>query len=351
MAKRKFIPGLVLFILGAALVAGLIVKLDGQNFIDSLLRVSPKAFFAIFGLTLVAHVLANIRAVVLLRFQGVDISFWKIFMITLAGNSFNYTTPFVFLGGEGIKAYLLKEKHDVPWKTSTSFLVFDRMLEITAAFFVVVVALIVFIVYSGLPGLTKTLLSLAMGIALVAGLIFLVYFQMFRNKKMADPVLKAFSIQNTRIGKFLRKAEKDVMMFFDLGSKAMWYSWGLSILKQIVFLLRHIYLIYFLTGGFHFIASVIALGMLYLGFLIPVPGALGVQEAFQGLSLAVFGFTASQGFALSVVLRGVDILIVFAGFGIMLHYGLSLIAVSAKHVLQFNNDTSNKESSDDEKKA
>ncbi|MDX1535409.1 MAG: lysylphosphatidylglycerol synthase transmembrane domain-containing protein [Candidatus Spechtbacterales bacterium] len=338
MAKKKLLSGLIFFGIGVALIAGLLFKIDIDYIAEEVLSFSWGGFLLIVALTFLANVIGNFRAWLILRYQDIDIPFWHLLFIWLAGNAFNYTTPFVYVGGEGVKAYLLNDKYDVPWRKSTSMLIFDRMLELTASFVVIIISLTVFVSISGASGLASSLISAMVGISILAIIFFLVYFRIFRNKKIVEPVLKFLSAHNTRIGKFLRKAEYDMIGFFDHKSNTMWYAWGLSILKQVIILVRHIYLIFFLTGQFHFIASAIALGMLYIGFMVPIPASLGVQEVLQGIGLALFGFTAGQGLALSVVLRGADIIMVALGLIVILKYGLGLIADSARRVLQFNNN-------------
>lgn len=338
---KKLITGIILFTLGLALVAVLSIKIDGKDIATGLSGFAIRGFVAVLALTLLGHMLANWRMFYILRAEGYAIPYRKLFSIFLAGNAFSYTTPLVYLGGEGVKAYLLKEHHDVEWRKSTAMLVVDRILEVTTAFVVIVIAASAFVLHAGVDGFTRTLGTIAVAIffAVLLGAAF--YSKAFRNKTILEPAIRFFSFHKTRAGKFMTRAERDVVKFFHRRDKYMWYGWIISAVKQVILFTRHAVLFFYLGKGIVALAPLASLGALFVGYVFPVPAALGIQEAFQGILFAVFGFKAGEGLALSFVLRGADIIIVSLGIIILVRHGLSLITKGAMQMLRYSNGNGN----------
>ncbi|MEX0877301.1 MAG: lysylphosphatidylglycerol synthase transmembrane domain-containing protein [Candidatus Spechtbacterales bacterium] len=337
-ATRKIIPGLILLVLGAFLVGILVVKLDTKELWNTLTGFSPAGFALVVALTFLGIVVANWRAYIILKSQCPDVKFLKLLTIWLAGHPVNYLTPFVYLGGEGIKAYLMKKKMDIPLDKATSTLVFDRILEISASLIMIGVSIGVFISYAGPAGITKTIMSVAVSVLSIAALVMLFYFQVFRNKKLLAPAIIRFGVDSTRAGKFFIKSEQEVVDFFTVNRAVFWKGWGISILKQAVLISRHIALFYFLGKAIGIVPVIVSLGALYAGLAVPIPASLGIQEAFQGISFSAVGLAAGEGVALSFVLRGADILLASVGIAILLRFGVGFMATAASGMLKLKGD-------------
>ncbi|MDX1607976.1 MAG: lysylphosphatidylglycerol synthase transmembrane domain-containing protein [Candidatus Spechtbacterales bacterium] len=337
--KKKIIPGILLFLFGIGLIALLIYRTDTKDLTDTLLRFSPLKLVGVIALSFLTLTVANWRAYVILRSEGANIKFFELMGVWIAGNSLNYLTPFVYLGGEGLKGYILNERFGLPWDKAAAFLVFDRILEITTSLLVVIAGIIAFVLYTGLPGLTKTIITLTYILGFVGFLIFLFYFRVMRDKRIIQPLMKMLRIQNTRAGRFLIKSEDDVMRYFIDNRHVFWKAWWISMLKQVAFILRQGALLYFLGYGIKATAALISLAALYLGFIIPVPASLGVQEAFQGAVFSTFGIgTTGQGVGFSLILRAADIFIALTGLAIILRYGLSLLTSASRYMVKLNNN-------------
>lgn len=335
---KKLIVGILLLALGFILVIVLALKVNGEDLLPAILSFTKGGFFVILILTICAAFVANWRSYIILKSKGINIPFFKLLFIWFVGNAINYTTPLVYLGGEGTKAYLLNNKFNVSWNKAFSFLVIDRILEITAATFVIITSVFFFIFLYGFAGLPQTITSALLILSFGGFLVVLFHLRIFRNKKIITPMFKFLSLNKTKVGKFLFKTEHDVIRFFNYSKKAMWQAWSLSIFKQFILFLRHIMLFYFLGKGVLFVAPLISIGALYFGYLFPVPAALGIQEAFQGIVFSGFGYGAGEGLALSFIIRGAEILIVVTGILILFRYGLRMIINGVLGVLKLNNN-------------
>lgn len=334
---KKILPGILLLTVGFFLASGLVFKLDVRELIASLFRFPFLGFLLIFLLSFLGIVVSTWRAYLILRSQEDNINFFKLLNIWIAGHAMNYLIPFVYLGGEGVKAYLLNERMKVPWDRTASTLVFDRILEISASFLTIGVSIVAFLVYAGPAGFTKTILAVGASFLTVGVLIILFYFQVFRNKKLLEPFLAKFSLNKTRIGKFFIKAEQEVVNFFVTDKVLFFKGWAISIVKQLLLFVRHLALFYFLGKGIVAVPALISLGALYLGLTIPIPASLGVQEGFQSIAFSIIGLKASDGLALSFVLRGADILLAVAGIIIVVRYGIGFMASGARGLVEKSN--------------
>lgn len=322
---RKLIPGILLFVLGIAIAVLLVVKIESRDITDALDSIALKGVISVLGLSLLIVGIVNWRTVILLRSQGYSISFWKSLPISFAGYGFNYIAPFTYVGGEGIRAHLFKEKFSVPWEKSVSSLLVERIVDISASILTAIVAIIVLINSLGFSGLTEILTSISTSLLVIGVITALFYFQLFRGKQTIIPLLRFFSLHNTRVGKFLYKTEEDIVYFFSHYRKTIWCSWLLSLLKSGLALAKNMLLLYFLGRGLHIVISLVSLGTLYIGYVMPIPGAIGIQEALQSILFAAFGYTAGEGLAFSFTLRLADIIIASIGIFVILRYSSKLI--------------------------
>ena len=130
------------------------------------------------------------------------------------------------------------------------------------------------------------------------------------------------------------------MGFFRGKREVMWKGGILTLFKQVVQLSRNITIFYFLGKGLRLVEPLISLSTLYLGFAIPIPASIGIQETFQGIIFSVLGFTAEEGVTFSFIIRVADIIVVTIGVVILMKYGFRLITKAASYMTKFNNDDS-----------
>ncbi|MDP4010383.1 MAG: lysylphosphatidylglycerol synthase transmembrane domain-containing protein [Candidatus Spechtbacteria bacterium] len=344
MSMRKFTIGIILFITGAVLTAILVIKIDFGQVLSVVFSINPLGFLALLLLTFAGILATNLRGQIILRSQGVEFPFWRLFGVWLAGNAFSYIAPHLaYLGGEGIKIYLLNQKFGISKNKTASFIVIDKIVDLTSFLFMIVMGAAVFVYYIGPSDLTRSVIWSVSVIGVVFLIFALFYALVFQNKKFISRVLKALFLHKTRVGYFIQKTEDDIIDFFSMRSKFMWQSFASSMLTQAAFLLRHILLIYLLGRGIQFSASVMSLGAFYAGFMMPVPGALGVQEGIQSIIFSALGWGGEQGLALSLILRTFDITVVSLGVLILLRQGIGLMTSGALYMINTSQNNGEKE--------
>jgi uncharacterized protein (TIRG00374 family) len=73
--------------------------------------------------------LGNLRWKEILKDQGIDISFFKLFRIYLGGYSIMYLFPSILLAGEFFRMYGLGKERGLSWKGTASSVINERVLE------------------------------------------------------------------------------------------------------------------------------------------------------------------------------------------------------------------------------
>lgn len=320
-----FLLGSVFYVVGGGAIWGLLLGFNLWGLVPIVL------------LTILSALCAIWRWHFIIQARGFNISFFQLLPIWLAANGFSYITPIVYVGGEGVKAFLLRDKFKVPLSRSITFIALEKILEFTAVFFFLIAGVGIFILHKGgLPDITKTIV-VAVGVVLgVAFFVLILYIQAFRNRKFIAPLVQFFSLENTRFGLALKETEEEMIDFLDLRSPAMWYSWALSFLRHMFFLMRTILLVYYLGQGLQIAASLSALAGLYASYALPIPAAIGAQEISQSFVLAQFGWGPGIGTALSFLIRGADILIVVVGLIFLFRFGIDLMASKILHRIKLN---------------
>ena len=104
---------LILLVVGL-LTLGLIVSHIGPgNIYEATAKLGPTALLVMLIPSLIMYVIEAYGWKVTLGPSAQHVPFWRLLAIRTAGEVVNMTTPTAYVGGEPLKAYLLK-KHNVP---------------------------------------------------------------------------------------------------------------------------------------------------------------------------------------------------------------------------------------------
>src|SRR3989338_7954994 len=94
---KKTLPGFIFLAIGVALIMGLFFNISFSEIWHSLLRFDAFEFSILLVITFVAIFIGIWRGKFILKSQGQDIGFWKLFFVGTAGVAFSYLTPFVYV--------------------------------------------------------------------------------------------------------------------------------------------------------------------------------------------------------------------------------------------------------------
>ncbi len=331
--KKNVLMPIASLVFGIALFA-LVLKFAGvQNIISSVKQFSPRYFVLFMAVTLALFAAATCRWKAVLEGEGAHVPFLTLLKYKLMVFGINYLTPVARLGGEPFKVVLLRSQR-VKSPKSFASIVLDNFIGMgfdaaLGGLFLIVI----FFTSSLLPLKTRELL-LAAGIAALA-VVAASYFALTRRKGIFSDILGIAGILTRASGKGLfaklvrkvaaaefyirnmlvRKPRRVLLVSFYAA-----ISWPLSILQYKFALL--------MLGADATVAQIVAIILVMaITALIPVPAALGVQEAGQFSVFKLLGQDPGLGIALSFVIRLKDVILLNLSFGSLSLEGFNFLKI------------------------
>jgi glycosyltransferase 2 family protein len=274
------------------------------------------------------------RLQIILRAHKEKISLLRLTKQNIAGFAMAYVTPSVKLGGEPIKAYMLKKECNVGFRTGSSAIILDKFVEIIGTIFVGLIGLIILILMPGIHSKIKWILT----IITVGGSIILYYFyyRTIQKKGSFSSLYKLLKFYKITKWKSLLKVLKDVELkmhkFFVFNQKEFLLSFIFYIVYFILNIIEFKFL--FLSFGVDLSVVEIILTIVVLGLVnfIPTPAALGFFEASQSGLFKLLKESAGVGLAFSIIVRVRNIFFTAIGFAIISHF-------SGKQIIEKNGNT------------
>lgn len=265
------------------------------------------------------------RWVVVLKSQGyTKIPFWHLFWYKIVGYAVSYITPTAKIGGEPVRAGLLK-RHNIPFKEALSTVVIDKTLELSTCGMFFALGVVVLFFKNALTGSSAILFG-GFALAFVL-LISAFYLQMFRGKAFMGKVFRFTRLHKLKKGAKweaqLTKFEQLVIKFYHKDTKIFWYTIFITAISWIFTYLEYKSILLILGYSN---ASILQVFMIFsfvgAAYLVPIPMAVGSLEASQIGVFAIIGLPAAAGIALALVTRIKDIMWTALGFIALSIYGL-----------------------------
>ena len=308
----------IIFLIGGGILFSWIITHVGwEEILRIALEFSPEKWLLILFLSVLMMVLGVVRWRGILQSKHEHISFWAAFRLYLAGYSLIFFAPMVVLGGETFRAYALKESTTISFSKSFSSVIIERILELTAHFFVVVLGLLIVALQSSAEESRFFL-----WIVFLVGIFGIAIFVFYVRSLWGRGFLSLF-IRNT--GGNLKEAEKEIIDFFRWRNPGFRQGLLLSILRNSIALLRTWLLVFFLTGSWNVLHALSILGFYYLALLVPTPASLGSHDVLQVFAFQAFGFSASLGAAFVLIIRTAEFLIALVGIFFLFIAGIKIV--------------------------
>ncbi|KPJ57431.1 hypothetical protein AMJ49_00640 [Parcubacteria bacterium DG_74_2] len=265
---------------------------------------------------------------VVLKSNGVDISFSDLFQPYFAGFSIMYLMPIMLLGGETLRAYFLKEKKSVSWSKGMASVIVDRILDWTTNLIIVFFGMSFFLFKIGLPPQKLAIIFGGTFLFWLIGICFF-YFKAFKKESMLKIFLRAFNFgkKDNQPLEF----EKEIFNFFKIKKISFWRGLGLAFLEELIVFLRAGLLILFLGKAIDPLSVLSIDSFSYLATMIPIPASLGSHEVLQAFAFNALRLGAGFGTTFTLILRGAEIILVFFGIGILLKMGLKIFEDYSKN--------------------
>ena len=249
------------------------------------------------------------------------IPFWRILAIRTAGEVVNMTTPTAYVGGEPLKAYLLK-KHKVPMVEGlASVITAKTTMTIAEVLFILLgIALGVWL-FGGNDSSGQTVAAALLSVGLLAfGTAAFVFVQrqglftwlleFLRKVGLKIAYLEAREEQ-------LRSLDRTILDFYCQKRPAFYASTGLFFLGWMAEALE-VYVIIYYLGGPAMALSAISIGALSVfikGGTFFIPGSLGAQDGGNLLLLKAFGYSDVTGITFALLRRFREL--VWIGLGLL----------------------------------
>ncbi len=244
------------------------------------------------------------------------VGFWRLFAIRMVGEVINVTTPTGYMGGEPMKAYLLR-RYDVR--------MVDGMASVVTAKTIMTLAQIMFIVLGlglmfGILGMTdQNLFAALIGVGTL--LFGLGLFMMVQRYGLAVGLLTCFRRLKLSIS-YLEKRESQLIeldhtirQFYAERRTTFLFALSVYFLGWLMESLEVYAILYFLGVDVDVLSSVsiAALAVLIKGGTFFIPGSLGAQEGGYLLMLLGFGYDEVTGVAFALVRRMREVIWIMIG--------------------------------------
>jgi uncharacterized protein (TIRG00374 family) len=250
-----------------------------------------------------------------------DIPFWRILAIRTAGEVVNMTTPTAYVGGEPLKAYLLK-KHDVPMVEGlASVIIAKTTMTIAEVLFILLgIALGVWLL-GGNDSSGQTVAAAFLSVGLLAfGTAAFVFVQRQGLFTWLLEFLRKIGLKIGYLearGEQLRSLDRTILEFYTYNRPAFYSSTGLFFLGWMAEALE-VYVIISYLGGPAMALSAISIGALSVfikGGTFFIPGSLGAQDGGNLLLLTAFGYSEVTGITFALLRRFREL--VWIGIGLL----------------------------------
>lgn len=311
----------LLLTLGLAVLGLLIWHIGPGNIYEAATRLGPGALVVILIPSFLMYSVEAYGWKVVLGESAKCVPFWRLLAIRTAGEVVNMTTPTAYLGGEPLKAYLLKQ-HNVPIADGAASVVIAKTtMTIAEVFFILVgIALGFWILGVGSSGgqsVAAGLVSVGLLVCSIAGFVYIQRRGLFASilglvRKLGLKI-KFLEAQEEH----LRSIDQTIQNYYNHHQRAFYASIGVYFFGWMAESLEVFMIIHYLGGPTSFLSamSIGALAVFIKGGTFFIPGSLGAQDGGNVLLLKAFGYTDITGITFALLRRFREL--VWIGIGLL----------------------------------
>ncbi len=316
-----------------AIGLGLLYLIIGYSDINGIVATFSRLSLWWIGLFLFISFLIDLtlalRWYIILRFQGYKLPFFTIMGYRIMGSSVSYITPGARVGGEAVRALMLK-RQGIPSAEGFSSVILDKSLELTTYIFFGAIGMLMVLLTFNVPKITYGLMLAAFLITVY--LVFKFFSKLKYEQKIFRRLAEIFHLSRLRFVKKMFKSFDDIENSMSSFMQHSMKGFMIAILMSgILWILMfgEYWVVLRMLGYNATIVETFLIGVFIgISFLIPVPAALGVQEGGQVSLFKLLGKSGSAGMVFSLIIRGRDILRTFIGLWLLSHFGVSLLGNS-----------------------
>ncbi|HQU28606.1 MAG: flippase-like domain-containing protein [Nitrospira sp.] len=307
---------LLFLIIGLAALVGMILHIGLTPILQTIANLGPWPLTVILLPMILVYGLEAFGWQLALGTQAHRVGFIRLFSIRMAGESVNVTTPTAYMGGEPLKAYLLK-RYGIP--------MVDGLASVVTAKTTMTLAQVLFILLGlaltfGIIGdVERSWLALLVSLGvLVFGVGVFILLQRYGLGVGILTLLRACHIHLTFLEtrqSQLEELDSTIRNFYSHHRGRFYLALGTFFTAWMAETLEVYAILYFLHVDVGVVASIAiaALTVFIKGGTFFIPGSLGAQEGGYTLLLMSFGYSEVTGLTFALIRRLREILWIVVG--------------------------------------
>lgn len=303
---------LALLVLGCGTLLGLVWHIGPGRILDAASSVGPVTLAVILVPSVLMYAIEAYGWRLTLGRQGDGVGFLRLFAIRTAGEVVNMTTPTAYVGGEPLKAYLLK-RDGVPLVEGMASVVTAKttMTIAQVVFILLGIALGLWILGTSASAGHSPLSILAVSVSVVLLLFGTAVFVAVQRHGLFTGFLGGLRRCRIRLGfleareEKLRALDRAILNFYAQDRRGFLLSIAVYFLGWLAEAME-VYAILFCLGLPVTAASAVSIGALSTfikGGTFFVPGSVGAQEGGNLVLLLAFGYTDLDGITFALLRR------------------------------------------------
>jgi glycosyltransferase 2 family protein len=299
----------LLLALGLLTLGLLVWHIGPGNIYDAAARLGPAALVIILVPSVVMYLLEAYGWKITLGPSARHVPFWRLLAIRTAGEVVNMTTPTAYVGGEPLKAYLLKKYH-VPMVDGLASVVIAKTTMTIAQVLFILLGIALGFWILGAQGSSGQIVAAAL---LSVGLLLFgtAAFVFVQRRGLFTWILETVRKLGWRIGflesseEKLRSLDRTILNFYTHHQPRFYASTGLYFLGWLAEALEVFVIIHYLGGPADLLAaiSIGALSVFIKGGTFFIPGSLGAQDGGNLFLLQAFGYSDVTGITFALLRR------------------------------------------------
>jgi len=320
--KKKKVNLIISFIIGIALFIATIAYfgLDSLKLVYE--NITPIYLIPYAILTTLTFFASTWRLQVILKAYEKKVPFFSLLYQNIAGYALCYVTPAVRLGGEPLKAYMLKKENNIDLKTGSSALILDKFVELFGSAIIGIIGLILLFFLPNISPILKIILAII--IILGVFILFIIYYLTITDK---GPFLHLYKLleffilkKSKKFEKILKQVEDKMKNFFVNHKKEFLISFSFYCLYGFISVFELKFLLLALGIQASITEAILILVVLGIVNLIPVPAGLGFLEAGQSGLFEILKSSGVIGLAFSLLIRLRNITFTVIGFALISYF-------------------------------
>jgi len=324
---KKILLFILSLVIGIALFIGVLYYIGLDDLKSAFTSFSWATIAVVVALTFLQIFIIIYRWQLILAAQGDKLPFKKLLAPKFVGFAVSYLTPGLYVGGEPVRAYLLKRNTGVRLSHGFASIIVDKILDFTYPLPFLIGALIyAMFKYDISWEAVSAFVLVLLGLIVLLGFF---YVQTYRGKGFFSSLIIFLRLNRIRfIKKYFEKIlyfEGMIITFFNKQPALFTKGLSLSLLGGIVVFIQFIVILHALGIQADIVQILVMMVFMILAFLVPLPASLGSFEASQVIVFSALGHPASIGVAFVLIFRMAELGKLAVGLTFLSNIGLKFL--------------------------